>query len=341
MKKIVLTATAVIAYSLSWAQYNTTWYTNPSPAASAVANTSTAGYIGIGTRSTNGTANSPLPAFNLHLHGTSDYILTVINPFPQAPSQANLGKTTRLGFTNTTTGMNESDGGVIRMSDNSMYIENREVGDLQLLAGSNSLTLSAVNNRTWFGSNYGPGAEYAKFNITGGTDNGLYIKTLSGKYGLSIRSGALADHAIQVMSTDGTTRSFDVLANGSTVINYNVAPNSDKVFVVKNASQTLLQVTNEGIVRARGIKVNADVWADYVFEKDYELRSLEEVKEYIDINGHLPEVPSTAEVSENGIDVGEMNTILLKKVEELTLYLLEQDAKIKSLENSIEQLNNK
>lgn len=332
MKKIVLTATAVIAYSLSWAQYNTPWTNTTS-------NTTAAGYLGIGMRSTSTATNNP--AFNLHLHGTSDYSITVINPFPYGTSVQNLGKTTRIGLTNTTTGMTETDGAVIRMSENNLLIENREIGEFQLITGSNNLTFSALNNRTWFGSNYGTAAEFAKFNISGGTDNGLYVRTPAGKYGLSIRSGALTDNAIQVMSTDGTTRSFGILANGSTVINYNVASNSDKVFVVKNASQTLFQVTNDGVIRGRGMKLDALNWADYVFEQDYKLRSLDEVKAYIHANGHLPEVPSTAEVTENGVDLAEMNATLLKKVEELTLYLLQQDAKIKSLETAIEDLNTK
>ena len=136
----------------------------------------------------------------------------------------------------------------------------------------------------------------------------------------------------------GGTENFSVKGNGATTINYNVASNSDKVFEVKNGSQTLMQVTNEGILRSRGMKVNTQSWPDYVFEKNYELRSLSEVQEYINANGHLPEVPSTAEVLDKGIDIAEMNEILLRKVEELTLYLLQQDAKIKSLENSIETL---
>ena len=198
MKKNILAAMALVTGFTSWSQYNSPWtYTAP--------NTSSAGYVGIGTKSTNTTTNTPAPNFNLHLHGTSDYTRTVINPFPQAPSVQNLGKTIRIGLTNTTTGFDETDGALIRMSDNNFVIENREFGEFQLAAGSNSLTFSAINNRTWFGTNYGTAAAYAKFNITGGTDNGLYLQVPSGKYGLSIRSGSLTDNAIQVMGIDGIT----------------------------------------------------------------------------------------------------------------------------------------
>jgi hypothetical protein len=75
-------------------------------------------------------------------------------------------------------------------------------------------------------------------------------------------------------------------------------------------------------------------WPDYVFKPAYNLPSLDEVKKYIDQNRHLPDVPSAATVKKDGQDLGEMNKILLKKVEELTLYLIEQKAEIKDLKRS-------
>jgi hypothetical protein len=69
-------------------------------------------------------------------------------------------------------------------------------------------------------------------------------------------------------------------------------------------------------------------WPDYVFAEDYSLRSLDEVSSYIQENGHLPEIPSAADVSENGVNLLEINTLLLKKVEELTLYILQQNEQI-------------
>ena len=73
-------------------------------------------------------------------------------------------------------------------------------------------------------------------------------------------------------------------------------------------------------------------WADYVFAKDYKLMPLKEVESYISSNGHLPEVPTTEEAIQNGIELKEMNILLLKKVEELTLHLIEQDKRIEKLE---------
>jgi hypothetical protein len=69
-------------------------------------------------------------------------------------------------------------------------------------------------------------------------------------------------------------------------------------------------------------------WPDYVFASDYKLMSVDSLQNYISQNLHLPNVPSAKEVEENGIMAGEMNGILLKKVEELTLYMIEQNKNI-------------
>jgi hypothetical protein len=79
-------------------------------------------------------------------------------------------------------------------------------------------------------------------------------------------------------------------------------------------------------------------WADFVFEPSYKLRSLTEVSEYIKINKHLPDVPSTAEVNQQGIDLAETQAILLQKIEELTLYVIEQNKKIEKLEKKIRKI---
>lgn len=78
---------------------------------------------------------------------------------------------------------------------------------------------------------------------------------------------------------------------------------------------------------------NSDEWADYVFQDDYALMSLEEVREYITDNGHLPNVPSAEQVVKTGIDVAKMNALLLGKIEELTLYMLQQEERIQQLES--------
>ncbi len=99
----------------------------------------------------------------------------------------------------------------------------------------------------------------------------------------------------------------------------------------------------KGDIHAEEVRVDLTVpGPDYVFEEDYDLPTLESIESYIRQNKHLPEVPSAMEMEENGIDVGVMNMLLLKKVEELTLHLIEldhrnrqQDIKIQKLESEL------
>ncbi|WPU95632.1 hypothetical protein SNE25_08885 [Mucilaginibacter sabulilitoris] len=90
-------------------------------------------------------------------------------------------------------------------------------------------------------------------------------------------------------------------------------------------SNIAFSITPAGVVRAKQIKVETTNWPDYVFKKDYQLPSLTDVKAYIDQNQHLPEIPSEQEIAKDGLNLGEMNKLLMKKVEELTLYLIEKD----------------
>ncbi len=87
-----------------------------------------------------------------------------------------------------------------------------------------------------------------------------------------------------------------------------------------------------GKIRSKEVIVEATGWPDYVFADDYDLPTLAEIETYINTNKHLPGVPSAKQVEENGVSLGEMNALLLKKIEELTLYIIEQEKRIKKLE---------
>jgi len=93
-----------------------------------------------------------------------------------------------------------------------------------------------------------------------------------------------------------------------------------------------------GKIEAGEIEVKVVTWPDIVFSNNYNLRSLNEVEEFIKINNHLPEVPSEDEVLESGVNLGEMNALLLKKIEELTLYMIEQQKEIEALQSEFQSL---
>ncbi len=106
----------------------------------------------------------------------------------------------------------------------------------------------------------------------------------------------------------------------------------------KNTGSHRLAV--EGSIGAREIKVQASGWADFVFEKEYTLPTLEQVESHIKKNGHLKGIPSAKDVSEHGILLGDMNAKLLQKIEELTLYTIAQEKRIDKLESNNQNLQN-
>ncbi|MBC9795854.1 hypothetical protein [Sinomicrobium weinanense] len=102
-----------------------------------------------------------------------------------------------------------------------------------------------------------------------------------------------------------------------------------------------------GVVHSKEVRVDLNGWSDFVFEENYELPTLEDVELHIKEKGHLKDIPSAKEVEQNGIFLGEMDARLLQKIEELTLYAIEQQKMIRvqgqmiqELKNEIQKMNN-
>ena len=93
-----------------------------------------------------------------------------------------------------------------------------------------------------------------------------------------------------------------------------------------------------GKINCKEVEVTLTGWSDFVFADNYQLRTLNEVETFINKNNHLPDVPSEKEVLEDGIRVGEMNSILLQKIEELTLYLIDIKKENEEMKGQIEEL---
>ncbi|MCJ8212039.1 hypothetical protein MUY27_20145 [Mucilaginibacter sp. RS28] len=98
-----------------------------------------------------------------------------------------------------------------------------------------------------------------------------------------------------------------------------------------------LAVNGSAIATSVTVK-NFDQWPDYVFKPSYKLPSLSSISTYISQNRHLPDMPSESEVKAKGIDLGEMVKLQTKKIEELTLYLIEKDKEVKAQQVQIEKL---
>lgn len=99
----------------------------------------------------------------------------------------------------------------------------------------------------------------------------------------------------------------------------------------------------EGKIGAREIKVTlANPWADYVFDPSYQLRSLYDVEKFVQLNKHLPNIPSASEVKEaGGVELGNMNVKLLEKVEELTLYVIQLKKENDKIKEQLEKIQKK
>ncbi|WP_281987686.1 tail fiber protein [Aquimarina aggregata] len=96
------------------------------------------------------------------------------------------------------------------------------------------------------------------------------------------------------------------------------------------------KLTVKGKIHAEEVKIDLSVPApDYVFKKEYNLLSIGEVQQHIKDNGHLPNIPSAKEMEKNGVELGIMNMKLLEKIEELTLYTIDQEQRIKDLEEKL------
>ena len=115
---------------------------------------------------------------------------------------------------------------------------------------------------------------------------------------------------------------------------------TDGEIFIKNSkgSEVIILDGNAGSIKVNGEKVAT---ADFVFEADYQLPALNEVASFINENKHLPNVPSGAEIKDNGLDLNAFSMQLLRKVEELTLYVIKQEEKINQQEAQIQSLLNK
>jgi len=109
-------------------------------------------------------------------------------------------------------------------------------------------------------------------------------------------------------------------------------------FVGIGTSKPQEKLSVNGNIRAQQVKVEMANWPDYVFEESYQLPSLKETEAFVKLNKHLPGVPKAKEIEEDGLSLGEMNKILMQKVEELTLHLINKDKEISQLkETNIDQ----
>lgn len=228
-------------------------------------------------------------------------------------------------------------------------------GDMGFHLNLNSSTFRKVNGRS-------PNSGFALYgnsdfsNGAGIILNGDNNSSNGGQIGLVSGDGASTNIALNLMQYNSGAYNglFTIYKDAQVTIgNATVLTTNDYKLYVETGIQTdkiLIGDINtntpggyrlyveEGILTEK-IKValtsDPTNWSDFVFDADYDLRSLSEVENYIQENKHLPEIPSTEEVHQNGLDLAQMDAKLLQKVEELTLYLIQQQKEIDVLKSKL------
>jgi hypothetical protein len=206
--------------------------------------------------------------------------------------------------------------------------------------------------------------------LANGTDggNGLYdynIAATSPPTSSYNSSNYWVDIVFEPDTTSGGSEYWSVTGNGGTDSTINFLGTTDAqplIFKTKDieraridtnglvtiattyspdSTDTDLKLAVNGNIYAKKLKVTQNGWPDYVFHHQYSLPSLKEIEEFIQRNKHLPDVPPANEIEKNGLDVGDNQAVLLRKIEELTLYLIELNKKMDKLTEENEILKKK
>lgn len=130
--------------------------------------------------------------------------------------------------------------------------------------------------------------------------------------------------------------SFSTAANNTPIERMRIDEHGNVSIGVTNSYGYKLAVAGNMIAEKIKVKLQTN-WPDYVFQESYSLPSLKQVESFIKENKHLPGVPTAKETKENGIDLGQNQAVLLEKIEELTLYLIEQNKKMEALQKKLEE----
>jgi hypothetical protein len=165
------------------------------------------------------------------------------------------------------------------------------------------------------------------------------IGTVNPQANLSIKSGSNVDAEINSLPEGIDIQSFNRTSNTYGYISFKTNAGNESMRIL-NTGQICVgclvpgtyKMAVDGAMAARSLRITQTAgWADYVFDKKYNLRPLDEVEKFIQENQHLPDLPSATTVAREGIDVADMQAKLLSKIEELTLYVIELKKEVETL----------
>ncbi|SIQ89548.1 hypothetical protein SAMN05880574_13117 [Chryseobacterium sp. RU37D] len=164
----------------------------------------------------------------------------------------------------------------------------------------------------------------------------------------NLERGLLIDLAKKANDITATPIDFSINARGGLNPFFTIKGNNGNLGIGTNDPQYKLDVIGKssftdnmkvaGKIEAKEIKVTTTPTADFVFEKDYNLPKLEDVEKHIKEKKHLPEIASARDMEKEGVNIGEFQIKLLQKIEELTLYSIEQNKQINQLKKQVQEL---
>ena len=250
------------------------------------------------------------PAGTLHVHSSQPYI----PPLPPTPVDGegdgentddfSFDYSTIFRITNYNTNPTLTDGFTIEQMNSEVTLCQYEDADMKLINHNAKVILSS-------GGKVGIGAVSTgshAFNVAGSSRFAGGV-TVTG--GMSLGGGLNINNATIHLTSTGKGYFADEVWIGSG-----------------------FHCTAAGALKVKSLRVTLTDWSDYVFDPAYRLMPLDEVERHVRENRHLPGIPSAAEVEEQGIDVGEMNKLLLQKVEEMTLYIIGLQKQIDELKSN-------
>lgn len=220
-------------------------------------------------------------------------------------------------------------------------------------AGSSRLAINLSTGNIGIGT----AAPTAKLHVAGSETLGGNLTFTTGNQSIQFANPGTTPAPMMKMFASGTTNPARmVIAHSSSYPTWGLqyADTIDQFdFVGAGASRMAINLSNGnvgigvpapvyrlevcGTIRAKEVRVETG-WCDYVFEKDYKLKTLEELDQYLNANKHLPGIAPASEVEKDGLKVGEMNKAMMEKIEELTLYVIQLSKENKKLQDQINEL---
>lgn len=179
----------------------------------------------------------------------------------------------------------------------------------------------------------GSGNPQGKLDVQVNADHSFIVDEATFTQGNGTNSVPGSPYARMLLNTNPANAIPDVTAIIGGAVHISPRNEAPRSFGVEHLSNFLLWL-EKGIVSEDIALVGVDTWADHVFEEGYELPALNDVENYIQKNGHLPDIPSSEEVFEKGYKIKELNVRFLEKIEELMLYTIAQEKELKELKES-------